>query len=176
MSSMRSTVGRMIVALSAIACGTSSDAANEAFRPLDVGSAVPAYTAVSLGGDTLHVGKSDAPMVVNVWATWCTSCREEMASLDSLQSEFGASGLRVVGVSVDEGRVEKVAHYAESNGLRFAISHDPAGDIQRAYQVVGVPTTFVIGRDGTLLWRHTGNIAPILNDVRTVIREALSKG
>lgn len=172
---------RFFIALAAAAivagCTSSAkeDQASDAFRPLDVGSAVPAYTAVSLAGDTLRVGTSGTPMVVNVWATWCTSCREEMASLDSLQSEFGGNGLRVIGVSVDEGRVEKVKQYTETNGLQFAISHDPAGDIQRAYQVVGVPTTFIIAPDGTLLWRYTGNIAPILDDVRVAIRGALNK-
>jgi peroxiredoxin len=167
----------LIVACGAVfACEPSKDDGAEAFRPLDVGAAVPAYSAVTLTGDTVRIGGTNGPTVVNVWATWCTSCREEMAALDSLKAEFGARGVRVIGVSVDQGRVEKVQQYVETNRLGFAIAHDPAGDIQRLYQVVGVPATFVVGKDGHLLWKHTGNITEILGVVRANVQKAIDTG
>jgi peroxiredoxin len=166
----------MVSLIAAAACSNASkETAGEAFRPLDVGATVPEYTALTLTGDTLHVGGVGQPTVVNVWATWCTSCREEMEALDSLKTEYGARGIRVLGVSVDQGRVEKVQQYVETNHLRFSISHDPAGDIQRLYQVVGVPTTFVVGKDGKLLWKHTGNITGILDQVRDNVEKAVSQ-
>jgi peroxiredoxin len=127
---------------------------------------------VSLTGDTVNIGAGGKPVVLNVWATWCESCREEMAALDSLHKEFGKDA-RVVGVSVDQGSIEKVKRFAETNHLRFDIAHDPAGDIQTTYQVVGVPTTFVIGRDGRVAWLHTGNIADDFNDVRDAVLKAV---
>jgi Peroxiredoxin len=173
---MNTTSRATLIALLTIGAGCKAapkDAGSAAFHPLDVGAPVPAYTALTLTGDTVHVGGSGAPMVVNVWATWCTSCREEMTALDSLNHEFGARGLRVIGVSVDEGDVAKVKRYAESNHLGFTVAHDPAGDIQRSYQVMGVPTTFVIGKDGTLRWRHTGNISDIMGEVRGAVEKAV---
>ena len=165
-----------IALIAASACNNApKDSDAEAFRPLGVGDAVPAYSALTLKGDTLHIGGAGAPTIVNVWATWCTSCREEMASLDSLKAEYGARGVRVLGVSVDQGRVEKVQQYVETNHLDFSISHDPAGDIQRLYQVVGVPTTFVVGKDGKILWKHTGNITEILDEVRQSVEKAISQ-
>jgi peroxiredoxin len=91
-----------------------------------------------------------------------------MAALDSLHKEFGESA-RVIGVSVDQGSIEKVRRFAESNDLHFAIAHDPGGEIQSTYQVVGVPTTFVIGRDGRLVWQHTGNIADDFREVHSAV-------
>jgi peroxiredoxin len=98
-----------------------------------------------------------------------------MAALDSLNREFGPRGARVIGVSVDEGSTDRVRRFAETNHLRFAVAHDPVGDIQQSYQIVGVPTTFVIANDGRLLWRHTGNIEgrEIFTEVRAAVEKAL---
>jgi peroxiredoxin len=177
---MKRIVRRAAMLVSTIALAAcsqvSNETASEAFRPLDVGAAVPEYAALTLAGDTLRVGGTGQATVINVWATWCTSCREEMEALDSLKSEYGARGVRVLGVSVDQGRVEKVQQYVETNHLGFSISHDPAGDIQRLYQVVGVPTTFVVDKNGKLVWKHTGNITAILDEVRQSVEKAMAQG
>lgn len=144
----------------------------KAFEPLHEGSAAPAYSIVSLAGDTVNIGGPGKPVVLNVWATWCESCREEMEALDSLHKEFG-NDARVLGVSVDQGSTEKVKRFSETSGLHFEIAHDPAGDIQTTYQVVGVPTTFVIGKDGKVLWQHTGNIADDFSDVHDAVMRAV---
>lgn len=171
--------GRRYVAALAIAltaCGKKDQAStnNAAFKPLDVGATVPTYAAVTLAGDTVHVGGSESPTVLNVWATWCTSCQEEMAALDSLRTQYGAKGLRVVAVSVDNGDIEKVRRFAESNHLGMTVAHDPASTINNSYEVVGVPTTFIIGRDGKLLWRHTGNVTEVMPEARSTIEKALA--
>lgn len=149
-----------------------SDAA--AFKPLDVGAPVPAYAARTLSGDSIHVGGSEAPTVLNVWATWCVSCQEEMAALDSLRNEYATKGLRVVAVSVDNGDDDKVRKFAQTNHLGMTIAHDPASTINQTFEVVGVPTTFVIGRDGKLLWRHTGNVSDVMPEARATIEKALA--
>jgi peroxiredoxin len=165
-------------ALAAVAsCGRGGRAPGdtEAFRPLDVGAPVPAYAALTLEGDTVRVGGASAgpPTVLNVWATWCTSCREEMSALDSLRREFKERGLRVVAVSVDGGNVERVRRFAASNHLGMVVAHDPEGSIERSFQVVGVPTTFVIDRAGKLVWRHTGNITDVLREAEAAAAGAV---
>lgn len=167
-------IAALIVA-GVIACGPSDRRAESAaFVPLDVGSLVPGYTVESLAGDTVTVGGTGAPTVLNVWATWCESCREEMEALDSLRTEFGGRGARVIGVSVDLGATEKVRRFAKTNHLGFTVAHDPAGEIQKSYQVVGVPTTFVISSDGRLLWKHTGNIADNFAEARSAVLKAVT--
>lgn len=125
--------------------------------------------ARTVGGDTIRVGPNESPTLVNVWATWCTSRREEMTDLVALQHEYGPRGLRIVGVSVDQGSDVRVERFASAQHLTFPIARDPAGGIQQRYQVVGVPTSYLVERDGRLLWRHTG-----MHDVREVIDRAIT--
>jgi peroxiredoxin len=146
-----------------------------AFRPLDVGTTAPAYAIRTLAGDSVRVGAGGPVTLLNVWATWCTSCREEMALLDSLQRELGPRGLRVVGVSVDQGPTARVQQFVTENDVRFPVAHDQPGDIQRLYQLVGVPTSFVIDRDGRILWRHTGNIEDVTSELHGELVAALSR-
>ena len=164
----------ILLGLIAGAC-TKSASNNADFKPLDVGSAVPHYAAPTLAGDTVTVGGAGAPTVLNVWATWCVSCQEEMAALDSLKHDYEAKGLRVVAVSVDNGDISRVRKFAESNRLQMIVAHDPASGINQSFEVVGVPTTFVIGRDGKLLWRHTGNITEVMKEARQAIASSVAQ-
>jgi peroxiredoxin len=152
-------------------------ASNEgAFRPLAVGEAVPPYAIRTLAGDSVRLGGAQPMTVLNVWATWCTSCREEMADLNALQREFHHRGIRVVGVSVDESDETRVRRFADDQRLRFAVAHDRERRIQQLYKVVGVPETIVIGKEGRVLWRNAGNLHPVIDSVRAVLaREAGSK-
>jgi peroxiredoxin len=169
---VRTTATLVVLLLATLGC-TKKQAEVAAFRPLDVGAPVPAYTVRALNGDPVHVGGTEPPTVVNVWATWCTSCQEEMATLDSLRREFAARGVRVIAVSVDNGSNERVQRFADSNHLGMIVAHDPQARINRSYQVVGVPTTFVIGRDGELVWRHTGNVTDVVDEARSAIDKAI---
>lgn len=161
------------------ACGgagreSAADAKADAFRPLAVGDTVPAYAALTLTGDTARVGGGDrGPVLVNVWATWCTACREEMADLEALHREFGPRGLIVLGVSVDEGDGVRVRRFVDRERLTFVVAHDPAGRVQQLYGTVGVPETYLVGADGRLLWRRAGNIHGALDEARTLIARAV---
>jgi cytochrome c biogenesis protein CcmG, thiol:disulfide interchange protein DsbE len=156
-----------------------------AFQPLAIGEAVPAYAAPVVGGgagDSVRVATGDAaaakgPLtLVNVWATWCTSCREEFADLERVHRDYRARGVRVVAVSVDESSDERVARFARTEGVTFTIAHDPEGRVQRLYQTVGVPETYLVSGDGRLLWRHGGALSEGAPEAREAIDRALEPG
>ena len=86
-------------------------------------------------------------LLVNFWASWCRECRPEMPALERLHRELAPRGLAVVGINAREDR-EAVRRYAKDLDLTFTLVLDPDGTINAAYGVVGLPTTFVIGRDG----------------------------
>lgn len=164
---------------------TASASDGGAFRPLAVGEAVPAYAAAVVGGragDSVRIATGDSagakgPLtLVNVWATWCTSCREEFADLERLQRDYAPRGVRVVAVSVDESGDERVARFATTEGVTFTIAHDPEGRVQRLYQTVGVPETYLVSGDGKLLWRHGGALRNGATDAREAIDRALASG
>jgi peroxiredoxin len=158
-------VKRALLAVALVtACGRSSARPPEdgTFRTLRVGDRVPAYAALSMRGDTVRIGSGAQPVtVLNVWATWCTACREEMARLEQLHERYGPQGVRVVAVSVDASGDELVRRYAESEHLGFAVLHDRSNAIQDRYRVPGVPTTMVIDRAGVLRWSYTGNVVDV---------------
>ncbi len=156
------------------AAASGAPPAPEAFRPVGVGDAAPAYAARTLAGAEARVGERGAPVtLLNVWATWCTSCREEMGDLAALHREFGARGLRVLAVSVDEGPEAKVRRFAERERLPFAVAHDPGGRVQSLYGVVGVPETYLVGGDGRVLWKRAGNVHGVLGEARAAVGAAL---
>jgi peroxiredoxin len=86
-------------------------------------------------------------VVVNFWASWCQECRSEMPAFEGLHREFSVQGLAIVGINAREG-TSTIREYAKELGLTFPLILDPSGKINSAYGVIGLPTTFLIGRDG----------------------------
>lgn len=122
--------------------------------PVTVGYQAPDFQAKRLDDSTRVMGLADysgSVVLLNVWATWCQPCREEMPSIERLYQELGPKGLRVVAVSVDDGGAEAdIREFVREFGLSFEILHDPTGRILRTYQMIGVPETFVIDRTGVI--------------------------
>ena len=94
--------------------------------------------------------------LVNIWATWCLPCREEMPSMQALYDSLGTRGFRIAAISIDEGSPEDVAAFAGKLGLTFDILHDRSGTIERLYQTTGVPESFLLDRRGILVKRVIG--------------------
>jgi peroxiredoxin len=138
----------------------------ERFTPVGVGSRAPAYTARTLDGRPVSLESLRGKVVVlNVWATWCAPCRAEMPALQRLQQHFAKDGLEVVAVSVDQppgisgptGQFSTdVRTYVESLGLTFQILHDPERSIEQLFLVPGLPTTFIIDREGRIAQKIIG--------------------
>jgi cytochrome c biogenesis protein CcmG, thiol:disulfide interchange protein DsbE len=163
--------------LVALACAAacSTPERDPAFRPLRVGDVVPKYAARTLTGDSIRVG-AGAPVLLNVWATWCTSCREEMADLAALEHVYAPRGVRVLAVSVDAGDGTRVRRFVDAEHLPFAVAHDPAGVVQRTFQAVGVPETYLISGDGRLLWVQRGGLHGAPAAVRATLDSVVAKG
>jgi thiol-disulfide isomerase/thioredoxin len=137
-------------------------ACSAAERPAtsDVGKPAPAYAAVTLDGDSVSLAALRGKVILlNIWATWCHPCREEIPVLQRLHQAYAGRGLALVGVSVDaRGEEAKVRDFARSFGMTYPIWHDPDERASATFLAIGVPATYLIGRDGTLLWRHVGPV------------------
>jgi cytochrome c biogenesis protein CcmG, thiol:disulfide interchange protein DsbE len=158
----------------ALACEGAAERA-DTVRMLRAGDAAPAFAGATMAGDTvsLEALRGEAVML-NVWATWCIPCREEMPALEALHRQFAAQGLRVVGVSIDASGVRgDVQHFIDEHDITFTIVHDPAERVTRAFRTIGVPETFLIDRDGTVVRRWIGKFDPLAEDVLRDVRAAL---
>lgn len=124
------------------------------YGPAEVGSRAPSYAAATLAGDTMRLDDLRGRVVLlNVWATWCTPCVEEMPALQRLHEQLDERGLSVVAVSVDAGPGggdADVLSFVDQFGLTFTVLRDASGRIEDAFGVAGLPTTFVIDRDGRI--------------------------
>jgi peroxiredoxin len=94
--------------------------------------------------------------LVNIWATWCLPCRDEMPSMQTLYDSLSTRGFRIAAISIDEGSPEDVTAFAKKFGLTFDILHDRSGQVERLYQTTGVPESFLLDRRGVLVKRVIG--------------------
>ncbi|HMN72188.1 MAG TPA: TlpA disulfide reductase family protein [Rhodoblastus sp.] len=116
--------------------------------------------------------------LVNIWATWCVPCREEMPTLDRLQAELGSKDFEVVAINVDTARLERARDFLKEISVKnLAFYSDPKADVfyrlRTAGKVVGLPTTFLVGRDGCEIAAMAGPADWASDDALALIRAAL---
>jgi cytochrome c biogenesis protein CcmG, thiol:disulfide interchange protein DsbE len=133
---------------------------------VQIGVPAPEFHATTLNGQSASLADYEGKVVLlNIWATWCGPCRVEMPSMERLYQKLDRDDFEIVAVSVDaaQGSVDQsgnpggdIRAFADSLSLTFPILHDPEGRIQRIYQTTGVPESFVIGKDGIIYQKVTG--------------------
>jgi thiol-disulfide isomerase/thioredoxin len=119
-------------------------------------------------------------VLVNLWATWCVPCRQEMPALDRLQTELGGRDFEVVAVNVDTRNPEKPRAWLQDNGIRgLAYYADPGGKLlqvlQRSGHVVGLPTTVLVDPNGCEVAVLKGPAEWSSPDALALIRAALGR-
>jgi thiol-disulfide isomerase/thioredoxin len=87
---------------------------------------------------------------LNFWATWCPPCREEMPSMESLYRRFRDKGMEFLAVDIQEDPA-KVAAFFEEFGLTFPAALDRNGLVSGKYGIRGIPSTFIIDRNGSMI-------------------------
>lgn len=144
-------------------------------RAPEVGGAAPPFTAVTMdGAEVVSADLLGAPYMLNIWATWCAPCRQEMPELQELHDAYEDQGFRVVAVSVDDrGATEQIMGFTEELGLTFPIYHDPTWEIMESYLLLGLPGSFLIDSEGAIARKWTGPFRPMEEDVQRDVRTLL---
>jgi thiol-disulfide isomerase/thioredoxin len=130
-------------------------------RFVDVPIAVAPFQATDLDGrDVSPASWRGRVAVVNFWATWCLPCRKELPALAALQRKYPTE-LVVVGVLQDGASPEFVRSFSRGLGVNYAIVQSRT-EIERAFaEVMALPTTYIVDRDGRVVATHIGEIDPI---------------
>jgi cytochrome c-type biogenesis protein len=142
---------------------------------VDIGAPAPPYHAAALTGDSVSLADQRGKVVLlNVWATWCHPCREEIPELRALHQRYEPRGLELIGVSVDaQGNEDGIRAFMKEFQMTYPVWHDPDERVSSRFLVVGVPATFLIDRAGILRWRKTGPIQPGDTSLANAIERAL---
>ena len=134
----------------------------------------PEFNGRTPDGHTISLASLQGKLVIlNFWATWCLECRPEMPAFERLHREFSTQGLAVVGINARESSTT-IRDYAKGLGLTFPLVLDPSGQINSTYGVIGLPTTFLIGRDGRAVALVVGSRDWSGNPSRELILELLA--
>jgi thiol-disulfide isomerase/thioredoxin len=142
----------------------------------DVGDPMPAYTAKYLDGKPLNLTSEKGNVIfLNVWATWCGPCRFETPELQALQNQYAANGLKVIGVSVDEGETEAVKTFVAEQKITYPIALDPEGRIANLLQTTVLPTSLLLDRNGKIVWRQIGAIMPNDTKLKAAVEKAVAE-
>lgn len=148
----RTFLGAVLVALASSAAAEPLMQLHEAARDL------PPLSFVDGEGRELTLAEFSGRIVLlNIWATWCVPCREEMPMLDALQARLGGPDFQVLPLSVDRAGLDAVQRFYQEIGIKnLGMYLSDQRQAMSALSVLGLPTTLLIDRDGREIGRLVG--------------------
>lgn len=111
---------------------------------------------------------------LDFWATWCGPCRKSFPWMKKIQEKYGDQGLVVLAMNLDTNRAN-VDRFLKKFQADFTIGFDPDGKVAQAYQVKGMPSSFVIDRDGNIHSSHIGFRKKDAEKLESTIQSQLTK-
>ncbi len=128
--------------------------------PPKVGEVPPDFQATTVDGKTVRLSDlRGQPVWLTFGASWCGDCRAEAPDLQAAYAKYKGAGLVVLGVFIEED-ASAVREYAGRVGFTFQMTADPQTAIASRYHILGIPTHYFIGRDGTIREVRLGGLHP----------------
>jgi peroxiredoxin len=119
-------------------------------------SQAPALTLVDLSGNKIDTSSYAGKVVlINFWAAWCTPCAEEIPQLVALQDKYRAQGFRVIGISMED-RDSALRDFYRKYKMNYPVAAGSAKIAESYGGILGLPTSFLIGRDGRIRAKYPG--------------------
>lgn len=115
------------------------------------------FTVTQVNGETFSLSSHDGKVVMlNIWATWCAPCAEEMPDFVDLYEKYKEQGLVVLGVSIDKQGESVVKPFMEKFNVTYPVVIDRGTILDKYGPTMGIPTTYIIGREGNLEYFAVG--------------------
>jgi peroxiredoxin len=122
-----------------------------------VGQPAPEFSLADLKGNAVRLANLKGKVVfVNLWATWCEPCRQEMPAMQALYTTLAGGDFEMLAVSSDQSKREVIERFVTANRLTFPVLLDPDLQVADRYRVTGYPETIVIDRNGTIVAHELG--------------------
>ena len=137
------------------------------------GQRAPEFALKDLRGNYVSVTSLRGKVVlINFWATWCPSCKDELPALDSLYMDYRARGLEVLAVSTDSSEAD-LRKYMKENPVRMKVLHDKGAKVSRQYGVFSLPVTILVDRGGTIVKVMLGDRDWLSGQMRDIVEDML---
>jgi peroxiredoxin len=137
---------------------TKDSSFNLSGRPrLGKGVSAPDFALPDLDGKMVNLADYKGKVVLlNIWATWCPPCVEEMPSMEKLHQELKDEDFKILAVSIDVSGAKAVIPFMKKHKLSFSVLTDTEGAIKSLYQTTGVPESFIIDKQGIIVEKVIG--------------------
>lgn len=150
MKSGRKTVNRLLLAcviVSMPSMNAIADSSHSALAPIfDLQGVNERVSLEQYKGSVVYV---------DFWASWCAPCLRSFPWMNELQARYEDKGLKVIAINLDAHSADAKS-FLEATRPNFVIAYDPEGQTAVDYRVRGMPSSYLIARDGTLSWQHIG--------------------
>lgn len=142
----------------AFAVSLSAQTPLSAQEPLKPASAAPAFSLPDLNGRAFKSSQLKGSVVLlDLWATWCEPCIAEIPVLNRLHERYEKRGLKIVGIAVQSGWAKDISPHVAKRRIKYAVLVG-SDQIMEKYQVLGFPTTYLIGKDGRIVKKYIGTM------------------
>lgn len=130
----------------------------------------PDFTLTDANGQSVTLSDLRGQVImINFWASWCGPCRQEMPLLEQIHQRYEPLGFTLLGVNVEKNPADGQA-FLKERPVSFPVLYDPENDISKLYDVVAMPSTVLIDRQGNVRYLHHGYKPGYENDYQDQIR------
>ena len=145
--------------------------ASASVQAAGVGGPAPDFTLKSRDGSNIKLSEQRGDVVmINFWASWCAPCRQEMPLLETLYQRYHDLGFTLLGVNVEEDSKQALGLLKDIR-VSFPVLFDNANSVTKLYDVVAMPSTVMVDRDGNIRYVHKGYLPGYENDYEKQIKE-----
>ncbi len=139
---------------------------------LDVGALAPSFELPGLK-ETVKLANLQGKVVyVDFWASWCVPCKQSFPFMNELQARYGAKGLEIVAINLDAKR-DDADKFLSQVPAQFTLAFDAKGDSAKRFEVKGMPSSFLVGRDGRVVALHRGFRDEERKEIEALIAQAV---
>lgn len=138
-----------------------------------VSGPAPDFTLKSRTGENLKLSEHRGDVVmINFWASWCAPCRQEMPLLEKLYQKYSDLGFTLLAVNVEEDS-SKADDLLRDIPVTFPVLFDNTNKVSKLYNVVAMPSTVIVDRDGNMRYLHRGYLPGYEEEYKKQVKELI---
>ena len=133
----------------------------------------PRFVVDGFRGGEIRLDELDGQVIyLDFWASWCGPCVKSFPFMEELQQTYGDKGLTVIAINMDQER-DSAESFLDEYRVTFSIGSDPSGSLAEDFGVIGMPTAFIIDRNGVIRKTHSGFKSKDKKKITEIIEELL---